>query len=244
MAPWITKSGTLLAIHRELYRTRKTLRTDRKKNPVYSFWSRTLSWVFVWSQIYRNRWSQTIKINFQKINNFFPFLFISFPNTNPEIFSTSPKVRLWTFEYSPGKDMLVSDTLSRSHLSDSEPEFTENSLIHHVHFVQSNIPISETRLKQFQLETKNNPNLKALITYTTHEWPEKHLIATDWYPPQWYYILWRYPFEEWTNRSTHYPSSRNKIPYPPTTFRNWKLQKTRLAIIILATNGQWNWRHD
>ena len=75
--------------------------------------------------------------------------------------------------------MLVSDTLSRSHLSDSEPEFTENSLIHHVHFVQSNIPISETRLKQFQLETKNNPNLKALITYTTHEWPEKHLIATD-----------------------------------------------------------------
>ena len=49
--------------------------------------------------------------------------------------------------------MLVSDTLSRSHLSDSEPKFTENSLIHHVHFVQLNIPISETRLKQFQLET-------------------------------------------------------------------------------------------
>ena len=87
-------------------------------------------------------------------------------------------------QYSPGKDMLVSDTLSRSHLSDSEPKFTENSLIHHVHFVQSNIPISETRLKQLQLETKNDPILKTLITYTTHEWPEKHLIATDLYPPQ------------------------------------------------------------
>ena len=51
--------------------------------------------------------------------------------------------------------MLVSDTLSRSHLSPSKPEFTEDSLIHHVHFVLPNLPISETCLKQFQLETKN-----------------------------------------------------------------------------------------
>ena len=85
-------------------------------------------------------------------------------------------------QYSPGKDMLVSDTLSRSHLSRSESEFTEDSLIHHVHSVLSNLPISETRLKQFQLETKNDPILQTLITYTTHEWPEKHLIPTDLLP--------------------------------------------------------------
>ena len=85
-------------------------------------------------------------------------------------------------QYSPGKDMLVSDTLSRSHLSRSESEFTEDSLIHHVHSVLSNLPISETRLKQFQLETKNGPILQTLITYTTHEWPEKHLIPTDLLP--------------------------------------------------------------
>ena len=48
-------------------------------------------------------------------------------------------------QYSPGKDMLVSDTLSRSHLSHFEPKFTEDSLIHHVHFVLSNLLISETR---------------------------------------------------------------------------------------------------
>ena len=82
-------------------------------------------------------------------------------------------------QFSPGKDMLVSDTLSRSHLSRSQPEFTEDSLIHHVHSVLSNLPISETRLKQFQLETKNDPILQTLITYSTHEWPEKHLIPTD-----------------------------------------------------------------
>ena len=51
--------------------------------------------------------------------------------------------------------MLVSDTVSISHLSPSKPEFTEDSLIHHVHFVLANFPISETCLKQFQLETKN-----------------------------------------------------------------------------------------
>ena len=64
-------------------------------------------------------------------------------------------------------------------MSRFEPEFTEDSLIHHVHFALSNLPISETRLKQLQLETKNDPILQTLITYTTHEWPEKHLIPTD-----------------------------------------------------------------
>ena len=67
--------------------------------------------------------------------------------------------------------MLVSDTLSRSHLSRSEPEFTEYNLIHQTHFVLSNLPISETRLKQFQLETKNDPILRTLITYTA--WCQK-----------------------------------------------------------------------
>ena len=65
--------------------------------------------------------------------------------------------------------MLVSGTLSRSHLSRFELKFTEESLNHHVHFVLSNLAISETRLKQFQLETKNDPILQTLIAYTSHE---------------------------------------------------------------------------
>ena len=78
--------------------------------------------------------------------------------------------------------MLVSETLNRSPLSYFEPEFTQDSLIHHAHFV-SNLPISETRLKQFQLETKNDPvTLQTLIAYATHVWPEKHLIPTDLLP--------------------------------------------------------------
>ena len=90
--------------------------------------------------------------------------------------------------------MLVSDALSRSHLSSSEPEFTEDSLIHHVYFALSNLPIRETRLKQFQLETKKDPILQTqletkidlilqtLIPCTTHEWPEQDLMSTDLLP--------------------------------------------------------------
>ena len=163
---------------------RKTLRTDRKKTPVYSFWSRTLKYEY----LYGRRFividdHKLLKSIFKRSIIFFPFFSFLFRIRIQKFFL---RLQKYDFEpqYSPGKDTLVSDTLSRSHLSDSEPKFTENSLIHHVHFVQSNIPISETRLKQFQLETKNGPILKTLITYTTHEWPEKHLIATDLYPPQ------------------------------------------------------------
>ena len=63
-----------------------------------------------------------------------------------------------------------------------EPEFTENILIHHIHFVLSNLPINDTRLKQSQLETKSDLILQILITHTTLEWPEKHLIPTYLHP--------------------------------------------------------------
>ena len=46
-------------------------------------------------------------------------------------------------------------------------------------FVPSNLPILETSLKQFQLETRSNLILQTLITYVIHEWREKHLIPTD-----------------------------------------------------------------
>ena len=47
-------------------------------------------------------------------------------------------------EYATGKTMLVSDTLSQSCLNDIRPEFDENTLIRHVHFLFLNLPISES----------------------------------------------------------------------------------------------------
>ena len=134
---------------------RKSLCTDRKGNPLYSFWSWMLSWVFVWSQIYRNQWSQTKPI-FNRI--------ISCPPVQ-KFFLCLQKYD-FQLQYLPNKGILVSDTLSRFDLSHSKPEFTENSLIHHVHFVLFNFPISETHLKHFQLETKINMPFCKLLSLT------------------------------------------------------------------------------
>ena len=95
----------------------------------------------------------------------------------PDVFLLLQKYD-FELQYSPDKN-IVSDSFSRSQLNHSEPKFTENSLIHQVHFVLSNLPIRETCLKQFQLETANDPILQTLTTYTTHEWPKKHLMPTD-----------------------------------------------------------------
>ena len=89
----------------------------------------------------------------------------------PRIHKFYLRLQKYDFElqYSPGIDMLFSDILNRSHLSRSEPEFTVNTSVHYVYFVLSNLRISETHLKQFQLETKIESIFKILITYKTHE---------------------------------------------------------------------------
>ena len=58
--------------------------------------------------------------------------------------------------------MLVSDALSQAYIQNSKPEFDENSLIHHVHFVISNFPVSNERLQQFKGETGKDPICKPL----------------------------------------------------------------------------------
>ena len=40
--------------------------------------------------------------------------------------------------------MLVSGALSGSYLNDIEPEFDKNTLIQHVHFILSNLPIRQS----------------------------------------------------------------------------------------------------
>ena len=123
----------------------------------------------------------TIINDHKPLKSIFNRLIISCPPRIQKFFLSLQKYD-FELQYSPAKDMLVSDTLHRSHLSCSQPEFTKHSVIHHVHSVLSNLPISETCLKQFQLETKNDPILQTLVTYTTYEWPEKHLIPTDLLP--------------------------------------------------------------
>ena len=162
-----------MAIHWKLHETLKNI-THRKENSLYILGVKHLH-----EYLCDHRF---IVINDHKpLKSIFNRSIISCP---PGILNFFLCLQKYHFElqYLPNKDMLVSDALSRSHLSSSEPKFTEISLIHHVHFVLLNLPISETSLKQFQLKTKSDPILQTLITYTTHEWPEKHLVSIVLYP--------------------------------------------------------------
>ena len=70
------------------------------------------------------------------------------------------------------KEKRKKDTLSRFYLNDIKPEFDENNLIRHVRFTLSNLPISQSRLEQFLLQTKSD-------CYTINGWPEKHQIPRE-----------------------------------------------------------------
>ena len=48
--------------------------------------------------------------------------------------------------------MIVSDALSQAYIKNSKPEFDENSLIRHVHFLISNLSISNKCLERFKEE--------------------------------------------------------------------------------------------
>ena len=48
------------------------------------------------------------------------------------------------------------------HYKNSKPELDENSLIHHIHFVISNLPISNECLEQFKEGTQKDSIFKAL----------------------------------------------------------------------------------
>ena len=84
-----------------------------------------------------------------KINDHKPLQDRSIISCSPHILKLFLRLRKYDFklQYSSSKDMLFSGTFSRFHLNHSELELTENSLMHHVHFVLSNLPIRETHLK-------------------------------------------------------------------------------------------------
>ena len=75
----------------------------------------------------------------QPLKSIFKRSVISCPPRIQNFFFMSQKYD-FKFQYLPCKDMLVSDTFSRSHLSSSKPEFTEDTLIYHVNFLLSNLP--------------------------------------------------------------------------------------------------------
>ena len=80
----------------------------------------------------------------------------------------------FTTNYIPGKDMVVTDTLSCAYLSNtSTPEIDTSDMTRYVRFLISNLLISDDKLLQFQRETSRDPALEKLRGYTEKGWPQE-----------------------------------------------------------------------
>ena len=77
----------------------------------------------------------------------------------------------FTMHYQQGNDAYITDALRRAALADNTPEIPDKELSAFVHSFISNIPMSDTRLKQFQRETAKDMVLTALTNYIQTGWP-------------------------------------------------------------------------
>ena len=94
-------------------------------------------------------------------------------------------LKYWfSFEHKPGKQMAVADTLSRAFQPDVSPacEIDEQNLAAYVHSILDNLPISDRKLKEVQMQTEKDADLRLLKKYTLDSWPPKHDIAAAMRP--------------------------------------------------------------
>ena len=68
--------------------------------------------------------------------------------------------------------MVVSDALSRAYLKDQKPEISDAEMNYMIHSVISSLPISDEKLKQFQIETSKDETLTTLHKYVMNGWPK------------------------------------------------------------------------
>lgn len=84
----------------------------------------------------------------------------------------------YSFElnYKPGKELLVADHLSRSHLLETE-ENSDLKVETHVAMVMESFRISDEKLEELVLETAKDEELMTVNKYIRDGWPEnKSLI--------------------------------------------------------------------
>ena len=76
------------------------------------------------------------------------------------------------FQYVPGKQLHVADTLSRAYLREATPEISEQDMAYHIHSVISSLPISADKLKQLQKETEKDQTLQVVKDHIMNGWPK------------------------------------------------------------------------
>ncbi len=81
-----------------------------------------------------------------------------------------------TFEFTPGKHLVMADTLSRAYLTNTGPSSTDQDVQIHIDCVQKHMPVSEERWRQIAEATANDCQLQVVIEkYTNHDHKGCHI---------------------------------------------------------------------
>ena len=76
--------------------------------------------------------------------------------------------------------MYVSDALSTNPLDDCKPDLSEEELELNIHSVVSALPVSDSKLKELQFETRKDWTLQKLMHYVMKGWPDhQHSLEYD-----------------------------------------------------------------
>ena len=83
----------------------------------------------------------------------------------------------FSFEHRPGKQMSVTDTLSRATLMGRpQAEISQDEIAAYVHSVIENLTISTRKLNEMPRETENDRVLQLVKQFTLDGWPSKYSI--------------------------------------------------------------------
>ncbi|XP_046856095.1 uncharacterized protein K02A2.6-like [Xenia sp. Carnegie-2017] len=85
-----------------------------------------------------------------------------------------------SIDYTPGTDIPVADALSRAYLeSKPTPEISEEDMNCHVHSALHNLPVSDSKLLEFKLETAKDPTLQELKNIVVNGLPSNKQRIPD-----------------------------------------------------------------
>ena len=82
----------------------------------------------------------------------------------------SAKVPLHTLEYKPGRELVLSDMLSRAPLPETtDINNVEEEIALQIHLIQSSLPVSKPKLEEMREEIAKDESLKDLIEIIKRE---------------------------------------------------------------------------
>lgn len=126
--------------------------------------------------------------------------------------------------YVPGKEMYISDTLSRAYLNESTETLVDNEL--DVNILEAHLPVSPSKLQELKQATANDEILQKLVRVVVSGWPEER-SRTEESVRQ----FWNYRDEITVIDGLLYKGQRLIIPKSARSAMLSKLHESHLGVV-------------